>query len=72
MKGGEFIGLDPNEQDPINGAGGEGSQMAGARRETTVPVRSAYVRESEGWRVSLRARAEERSRASSNRNSEQQ
>ena len=27
MKGGEFIGLDPNEQDPINGTGGEGSQM---------------------------------------------
>jgi Dyp-type peroxidase family len=28
MKGGEFIGLDPNEQDPINGIGGEGSQMS--------------------------------------------
>jgi Dyp-type peroxidase family len=28
MKGGEFIGLDPNEQDPINGVGGEGSQMS--------------------------------------------
>jgi len=27
MKGGEFLGLDPNEQDPINGVGGEGSQM---------------------------------------------
>jgi Dyp-type peroxidase family len=27
MKGGEFIGLDPSEQDPINGVGGEGSQM---------------------------------------------
>jgi Dyp-type peroxidase family len=27
MKGGEFIGLDPNEQDPINGVGGEGAQM---------------------------------------------
>ncbi|WP_245446354.1 Dyp-type peroxidase [Mesorhizobium kowhaii] len=34
MKGGEFIGLDPNEQDPINGIGGEGSQMMvpGAKR----------------------------------------
>jgi Dyp-type peroxidase family len=34
MKGGEFIGLDPNEQDPINGVGGEGSQMVvpGARQ----------------------------------------
>lgn len=34
MKGGEFIGLDPNEHDPINGAGGEGSQMVvpGARQ----------------------------------------
>ena len=34
MKGGEFIGLDPNEQDPINGLGGEGSQMSvpGAKR----------------------------------------
>jgi Dyp-type peroxidase family len=34
MKGGEFIGLDPMEQDPINGVGGEGSQMLvpGARR----------------------------------------
>jgi Dyp-type peroxidase family len=34
MKNGEFIGLDPNEQDPINGVGGEGSQMvvAGAKR----------------------------------------
>ena len=34
MKGGEFIGLDPNEQDPINGVGGEGSQMLvpGAKR----------------------------------------
>lgn len=28
MKGGEFIGLDPNEQDPINGVGGEGSQLS--------------------------------------------
>ena len=28
MKGGEFIGLDPNEQDPINGVGGDGSQMS--------------------------------------------
>ena len=27
MMGGEFIGLDPNERDPINGIGGEGSQM---------------------------------------------
>jgi Dyp-type peroxidase family len=27
MKGGEFLGLDPNEQDPINGVGGEGSQL---------------------------------------------
>jgi Dyp-type peroxidase family len=27
MKSGEFIGLDPNEQDPINGVGGEDSQM---------------------------------------------
>ena len=34
MKGGEFIGLDPSEQDPFNGAGGEGSQMSvpGAKR----------------------------------------
>ena len=34
MKGGEFIGLDPNEQDPINGVGGEASQMSipGAKR----------------------------------------
>jgi len=34
MKGGEFMGLDPNEQDPINGVGGEGSQMSvpGAKR----------------------------------------
>jgi Dyp-type peroxidase family len=34
MKGGEFIGLDPNEQDPINGTGGEGSLLSvpGARR----------------------------------------
>jgi Dyp-type peroxidase family len=34
MKGGAFIGLDPNEQDPINGDGGEGSQLSvpGTRR----------------------------------------
>jgi Dyp-type peroxidase family len=34
MKGGEFIGLDPNEQDPFNGVGGEGSQLSvpGAKR----------------------------------------
>jgi Dyp-type peroxidase family len=34
MMGGEFIGLDANEQDPITGVGGEGSQMSvpGARR----------------------------------------
>jgi Dyp-type peroxidase family len=34
MKGGEFIGLDPNEHDPINGVGGAGSQMSvpGAKR----------------------------------------
>jgi Dyp-type peroxidase family len=28
MKGGEFMGLDPSEQDPINGTGGEGSQLS--------------------------------------------
>ena len=28
MKGGEFLGLDPNEHDPFNGAGGDGSQMS--------------------------------------------
>jgi Dyp-type peroxidase family len=28
MHGGEFMGLDPNEQDPITGLGGEGSQMS--------------------------------------------
>jgi hypothetical protein len=27
VKGGEFVGLDASEQDPINGVGGEGSQM---------------------------------------------
>ena len=34
MKGGEFVGLDASEQDPINGVGGEGSQMLvpGAKR----------------------------------------
>ena len=34
MKGGEFMGLDPNEQDPLNGTGGEGSQLSvpGAKR----------------------------------------
>ena len=34
MKGGEFIGLDPDEHDPINGVGGQGSQMSvpGAKR----------------------------------------
>jgi Dyp-type peroxidase family len=34
MAGGEFIGLDPNEQDPIVGIGGEGTQMVvpGAKR----------------------------------------
>jgi Dyp-type peroxidase family len=34
MKSGAFMGLDPNEQDPINGVGGEGSQMSvpGAKR----------------------------------------
>jgi Dyp-type peroxidase family len=28
MQGGEFMGLDPNEQDPINGTAGEGSQLS--------------------------------------------
>lgn len=34
MNGGEFIGLDPNEHDPIAGVGGEGSQLSvpGAKR----------------------------------------
>ena len=34
MNGGEFLGLDPGEQDPINGVGGEDSQMSvpGAKR----------------------------------------
>lgn len=34
MKGGEFIALDPNEQDPINGTGGDGSLLSvpGAKR----------------------------------------
>jgi hypothetical protein len=49
MKGGEFIGLDPDEQDPINGAGGEGSlpSVPGAKRPfvfdlpTSVTVKGA-------------------------------
>jgi deferrochelatase/peroxidase EfeB len=34
MQGGEFMGLDPNEQDPINGTAVEGSQLSvpGAKR----------------------------------------
>ncbi len=34
MQGGEFLGLDAKEQDPINGVGGKGSQMVvpGAKR----------------------------------------
>jgi Dyp-type peroxidase family len=28
MKGGDFVGLDPSEQDPINGIGGDGSQLS--------------------------------------------
>ncbi|WP_245494876.1 Dyp-type peroxidase [Rhizobium ruizarguesonis] len=34
MSGGEFLGLDPAEQDPFNGVGGQGSQMSvpGAKR----------------------------------------
>jgi deferrochelatase/peroxidase EfeB len=34
LKGGEFSGLDPSEQDPIVGLGGEGSQLTvpGAKR----------------------------------------
>src|SRR4029453_6482836 len=28
MKGGEFIGLDPDEQDPINGVGGKDSLLS--------------------------------------------
>ncbi len=38
MKGGEFLGLDPSEQDPINGVGGEGFADVGAWRYTTVPI----------------------------------
>jgi Dyp-type peroxidase family len=49
MKGGEFIGLDPEEQDPINGVGGEGSLLSvpGAKRPfvfdlpTSVTVKGA-------------------------------
>ena len=58
MKGGEFIGLDSSEQDPINGVGGEGSQTVGARRQTTVLVRSSDLHQSEGRRISVRSWAE--------------
>src|ERR1700751_3619861 len=37
MKGGEFIGLDPCEQDPINGTGGESSQMSGPGAKRPFP-----------------------------------
>jgi hypothetical protein len=57
MKGGEFIGLDPNEQDPIYGVGGEDSQMI-VPGSKTVPVRHSYLRQSQRWRVSVRSRAE--------------
>ena len=42
MKGGEFIGLDPNDQDPINGVGGEGSQMVvpGAKQPFLFDLRA--------------------------------
>jgi hypothetical protein len=55
MQGDEFIRLDPNDQDPINITGGERSQMS-VPRQTAFPVRSSNVRESEGWRISVRAR----------------
>ena len=55
ISNGEFIRLDPNDQDPINVTGGECSQMS-VPRQTAFPVRSSNVRESEGWRISVRAR----------------
>jgi len=55
ISSGEFIRLDPNDQDPINVTGGECSQMS-VPRQTAFPVRSSNVRESEGWRISVRAR----------------
>ena len=55
ISSGEFIRLDPNDQDPINVTGGECSQLS-VPRQTAFPVRSSNVRESEGWRISVRAR----------------
>jgi Dyp-type peroxidase family len=45
VKGAEFIGLDPSEQDPIIGAGGEGSQLSvpGAKRPFLFDL-PAFVR----------------------------
>jgi len=47
ISSGEFIRLDPNDQDPLNVTGGECSQMS-VPRQTAFPVRSSNVRESEG------------------------
>src|SRR6202030_3542151 len=55
MQGGECIRLDPNDQDPINVTGSDCSQMS-VPRQTAFPVRSSNVRESEGERISVRAR----------------
>ena len=55
ISSGEFIRLDPNDQDPISVTGGECSQIS-VPRQTAFPVRSSNVRESEEWRMSVRAR----------------
>jgi hypothetical protein len=65
ISSGEFIRLDPNDQDPINVTGGECSQMS-VPRQTAFPVRSSNVRESEGWRISVRAGLKELEASSSN------
>ena len=58
MKGGEFLGLDPNEQDPINGTGGEGSQMSvpGSKRPFLFDL-PTFVR-GQGRRIPVRPGAQ--------------
>ena len=58
MKGGEFLGLDPSEQDPINGVGGEGSQMSvpGAKQPFLFDL-PTFVKV-KGWRIFIRSRPE--------------
>ena len=63
MKGGEFIGTRSERAGPDQRRRRRRLANVGARRQATVPVRSADLRQGQGRRISVRSRAESARRA---------